>query len=144
MKNVTKRIFTLLLIGVAAVSVFNFGLLNNRTYATEANFKGTLIIHHRSGLIGHYTVTFTGENNTKTEKVSLSAGLNKKYTIPHWANRAEVEFKVLDVVYWVDGNSQTFYLNGYANSESKIEVTGKVSFKPFVCRPILECDVKNF
>ena len=124
MKNVVKKLFSLLLVGVVTVSMFSFVAPTNAE-AAETDSYGTLIINQRGVCKTGFHVTFYDylkKNLGEYDTGCLNVGNTRKFKIPKNTYNVHVYVAV------ADGGEKNidFYADESAvNEKSQIELTSK-------------------
>lgn len=121
MKNVMKKLFSLLLVGIVAISMFGFIAPNNVDAAEAKPSKGIVRLEHTGGWIGRYFIRFydaSGKQMGREIGKVLTAGLGKEYSIPLEAKSVIVETQV-----WAFGYHRV-NLNKFELSENNDSSTG--------------------
>ena len=130
MKNVMKKLFSLLLVGVVAVSMFGFIAPNNVDAAEAEPSKGTVYFHQKgSGYIGNYIASFYDAS----EKLICSyntgrmyVGQSRSYAIPKETKTLTVQTKTRLPFHWENAKTFIFGLNeGKESLGGSVSVTGK-------------------
>ena len=125
MKNVMKKLFSLLLVGVVAVSMFGFIAPNNVDAAEAEPSKGNVYFQQNGFYTGNYIASFydasgklIGSRNTGR----MYAGQSRRYAIPEETKTLTVKTKIRSIFHWDNVGLFKFVLN-----ESKLPEGGTVS-----------------
>ena len=127
MKNVVKKLFSLLLVGVVTVSMFSFVAPTNAE-AAETDSYGTLIINQRGAYEAGFHATFYdffGENLGEYDTGYLAKKNTREFKIPKNTYRVQVHVSIISIFF--KGKCEK-YIDFYAdesvvNEKSRIELT---------------------
>ena len=124
MKNIVKKLFSLLLVGVVAISMFSFVAPTNAE-AAEADSYGTLSIRNWASFTARFHVTFY-------DSCGKNLGEHDTGKLEGWGFRHSRDFKIPKLTYHVQvfmdvmwGNDKTidFYVDkSTVNEKSRIEL----------------------
>ena len=120
-KNVMKKMFSLLLVGVVAISMFGF-ISSTRAEAAEAGSKGTVQIYQKGLYVARFDVNFFDGNNNEIDSSSKRLAIYQGYDI---AIPDNAEYVQVDVYVYGWGHKKTlkFKANDQVSSKSVINIT---------------------
>lgn len=120
-KNVMKKMFSLLLVGVVAISMFGF-ISPTRAEAAEAGSKGTVQIYQKGLYVARFDVTFFDGKNGKIDSSSKRLAIYQGYDIAIPDNAEYVQVGVY-VYGWGHKKTLKFKANDQVSSKSVINIT---------------------
>ena len=129
MKNVVKKLFSLLLVGVVAISMFSFVAPTN-VEATEAGSNGTLSIRNKGWYTAYFSADFQDDCGCLVAREFIGAleGLGfrktRKLNIPENATYIAVNMEYADIDgNWKHADTYVFRVDEVAvNEKSQIEL----------------------
>lgn len=116
--------FSLLLVGVVAISMFGF-ISPSRVEAAEEGSRGTIEVSQKGLYVARFDVKFFDNNNNEIDSSSKSLAIYQGYdiAIPDNAEYVQVDVYVYGFFKWDHKKTLKFKANDQVSSESIINIT---------------------